>query len=263
MTPPSILGTPPLAALLHARRRIRRATGREFGMAHATRALARRIPAWQTLALEGPDGRPLLVDLREPADHLTCGWKALEHADPILSRLRDGDVVVDVGACIGVWSRAALARANLRALYAFEPGGGNGDLLDRNLVAYRQASYEPYAVGAEEREVQFTTSLGLGTNRVATDGAGPTRTVQMVTLNAWAARKEIRRIDVLKIDVEGHEPDVIRGGLATIAALRPAIWIELLPGAPRTALELLEGIGYRVSAVPGCDDYLAIHEGRP
>jgi FkbM family methyltransferase len=218
-------------------------------MAHATRALARMIPSWQEMPLEGPDGLPLHIDLRQVEGYFSNGYaNTLGHAEPVLSRLRDGDVVVDLGANVGVWSRAALARANLSRLYAFEPAGRSAELLDLNLHPYPHASCEPYAVGDSDGRVAFTTNLGSVLNHVTQPGRR-TKTVQMVALDNWAQRAGLERLDLMKIDVEGYEPAALRGAWNTISTYRPTIAIEWAPEHPRTALAMLEGIGYQLQAI--------------
>jgi hypothetical protein len=50
---------------------------------------------------------------------------------------------------------------------------------------------------------------------------------RFTTLDAYASAHAIDRLDYLKIDVEGHEAAVIRGGHRTIARTRPVCQIEL------------------------------------
>jgi len=51
-------------------------------------------------------------------------------------------------------------------------------------------------------------------------GAERGDTVAIVSLDAYCARKEIPRIDYLKIDVEGYETEVLRGARNVIAPAR-------------------------------------------
>ncbi|MBI2788432.1 MAG: FkbM family methyltransferase [Elusimicrobia bacterium] len=69
--------------------------------------------------------------------------------------------------------------------------------------------------------------------------------VRCVTLDEYA--KERRPPTVVKIDVEGGEKRLIAGGLATLRASRPAIAMEIWPGAN----------GERFS-LPACRDLLAL-----
>jgi FkbM family methyltransferase len=52
-------------------------------------------------------------------------------------------------------------------------------------------------------------------------------------------------IDLIKIDVEGHELEVLQGGIETIRRDNPVLLIEDNPEQREAIRELLEGVGYR------------------
>jgi hypothetical protein len=52
--------------------------------------------------------------------------------------------------------------------------------------------------------------------------------VPVTTLDAYVEAHCLIEPDLLKIDVEMHEPEVIEGALGVISSSRPAILIELL-----------------------------------
>jgi hypothetical protein len=75
--------------------------------------------------------------------------------------------------------------------------------------------------------------------------------IRAVTLDALAAARPDRRISVIKIDVQGAEPQVIAGALATIARDRPAILMELFGEGlaafgqtPAGMIDLMADLGY-------------------
>jgi len=47
------------------------------------------------------------------------------------------------------------------------------------------------------------------------------------TLDGFTARLGLQRLDFVKIDVEGAELHVLRGGHATIATLKPVVMVEV------------------------------------
>ena len=74
-----------------------------------------------------------------------------------------------------------------------------------------------------------------------------------ITLDDLVSRESLVRLDVIKLDVDGGEVDVLKGGRAALARLRPAIVLELCPYAldERGAsladlLKLLEEANYRL-----------------
>ncbi len=75
--------------------------------------------------------------------------------------------------------------------------------------------------------------------------------VQTETLDALADAHSLSRLDMVKIDVEGHEGKVLRGGLKTIRRFRPILIVEINPSAlsefgssPEEIVKLQTDLGY-------------------
>ena len=54
-----------------------------------------------------------------------------------------------------------------------------------------------------------------------------TPNIHVTTLDHYVKRKNINRIDLIKIDVEGYELNVLRGGIKSIEKFKPILFIEL------------------------------------
>lgn len=283
---PKILLKDPSVLFLHARRRFVRATGREMGFAHLTRLLAQLNESWQSLPVEGPDGEALYLDLRAKEGYFNQGFaNTTGHIGALLEFIEDGDVVFDVGANIGVWSRSVLARRRLSKLIAFEPWSQNFALLTKNLRGHTAVSCLPFAVGANTALARFSTDLGSLTNRVlaAETTSGSSVSVPMVTLDSWASENGIERLDVLKVDVEGAEADVFRGARELLRDHLPVVFFEYLDdpfeneGVTPESFAILSSLGYRIwsvlkdgtlaavadrSKAPRTNDYIAVPANR-
>jgi hypothetical protein len=69
--------------------------------------------------------------------------------------------------------------------------------------------------------------------------------VAVERLDALIERHAIDRLDLVKVDVEGHEPQVLDGMGTYLRRWRPTLLIEVLTDAAGAALEnRLEGLGY-------------------
>jgi hypothetical protein len=96
---------------------------------------------------------------------------------------------------------------------------------------------------------------GLGTLFQAEDRASQQEVIELTTLDDFAAREQLDRLDAIKIDVEGAELEVIRGGTATIQQFRPVILLEVsrvcLQAAGTSETHLLEHLSrwYRFELV--------------
>jgi FkbM family methyltransferase len=130
-------------------------------------------------------------------------------------------------------------------------------------------------LGDQANQERFGTSTAPDVARI---------TIPTDTLDALAAREHLAALDFIKIDVEGAEALVFRGGLSTLSRFRPAIYCELQPGRPEClgmtvhdVVKELADLGYRPHTfperaarptpcqgfVPGVRDYLFLHPTRP
>ena len=155
--------------------------------------------------------------------------------------LRDGDVFVDCGANIGVFTVAAALRVGHRGrVISFEPDTRTRQLLIDNVERHRvdrQVTVHDEAVGA--------TSGRLSFNEYANDvvsgffeapsypgEAAHTRDVDVVRLDDAVDGQ----IDLVKIDVEGYETAVLDGAQSLLKRSPDAILIvELNPAVLRHA----------------------------
>jgi FkbM family methyltransferase len=192
-----------------------------------------------------------------------------------LKRLvRPGDVVYDVGANIGLYSRFILQCFKASQVFAFEPIEGNRRLLEENLRSggrSAQLTIVPCAVGDQDGAADFqiddlTSNTGT-LDAVAHGVASESRTqyglppavvkVPVVRLDTMIETQKAVPADVLKIDVEGAEAMVLDGAAHLLSTRKPRLVVEL-HGAEiaRQVLDRLWSYGYH------CFGRIAIGEER-
>lgn len=140
--------------------------------------------------------------------------------------LRPGDVVVDVGANVGdTCIVCAQSVAPGGTVYSFEPHPRVYGWLQDNvrLNALGNAVLANLALGEGEGTVAFSDDRRDDMNRVVGEGGGQLH-VPVRTLDATLP--DLDRIALLKIDVEGFEIFVLKGGTRTLAKTR-AVHIEV------------------------------------
>lgn len=155
--------------------------------------------------------------------------------------LRPGDVFVDVGANIGVLMLLGARRVGPRgAVIALEPNPDvfrrlEAHVRDNGLghVRLRRSALGDSA-GVRTLSVPPTGNTGAGTLGVLPPRHGgyvlASYEVEVeVGDEALAGAPDAPMF--IKIDVEGHEPHVLRGLTRTIEARRPAVLIEINPAA--------------------------------
>jgi FkbM family methyltransferase len=134
----------------------------------------------------------------------------------VLHALRPGELFVDVGANVGVYSVIAAGAVGAEVI-AVEPVPVTHDRLQANLRLNRLPHVEAHHCGLadEPGELRFTTDLDC-MNRVAMpDETCPTRLVPVETLDRLCNG---RAPNMIKIDVEGYELPVLKGAAATLSS---------------------------------------------
>jgi FkbM family methyltransferase len=173
-------------------------------------------------------------DIRDAFEHF--GWKDPEMVDEFAGfmKLASGKKTLwDVGALFGVFSFAfALADPSRRSL-AFEPNPVSRGKLEECARLNPAAKVDAFglAVGLSgevvefERGFHFTAVAGLET-RPSAQNLTQTGTVSIDEL----VGKNFSPPDLIKIDVEGHEWEVLQGAKQLLQSCRPSLSIEIHPG---------------------------------
>ncbi|MDU8914165.1 FkbM family methyltransferase [Aestuariicoccus sp. MJ-SS9] len=125
--------------------------------------------------------------------------------------------MVDVGAHFGS-SLLPFARAGWQVV-AFEPDAANRARLERNLAAEPKIAefVEVLPVAVSDTEMQdvplYGSPISSGISGLSAfhESHAEVDRVSTTTLNKVLAKRGIKGVDFLKIDVEGHEMPVLRG----------------------------------------------------
>jgi FkbM family methyltransferase len=142
---------------------------------------------------------------------------------------------VDVGANVGFYTLCLAKRASRGGIHSFEPVPLNYHVLALNILANRLANVviNNCAVGDANGEVDFCIARDSAFSSLIDTGRKAvieTTKIPMVTLDSYCSEHNLPRIDILKVDVEGAEPAVVRGArsLLTDPERRPRlIMLEL------------------------------------
>lgn len=136
--------------------------------------------------------------------------------------------VVVVGAHLGAVVIPLAAHSRTPRVLAFEPSPRNHTLLTINLKLNGLANFvrvEKRAVGAQVSRATFReNATNTGNGSIAPDGSV---SVDVTTLDT-AVPADWEQIDLLVMDVEGHEVHALRGGAATLAKTR-YLYVEYAP----------------------------------
>jgi FkbM family methyltransferase len=173
-------------------------------------------------------GDKIYVDTRDtslaPHIMLEGDWETwVSNAFAAEMQSTKGAVVVDVGANVG-WYTLLACKLGAKKVFAFEPNPRMVELLKMSVavngykdrVSITQAACLAYAGAA----VFTVDPREVGGGHIGGAGAA-TSTVDTVRLDEVIPD----RVDIIKIDVEGYEPEVIAGA-AKLLESRPRIFLE-------------------------------------
>lgn len=162
-----------------------------------------------------------------------------------------GGTVIDVGAFVGTHALAFAHRVGEEGqVHAFEPQSRSFALLETNIRAngLNRVHLHHAAVGAAPGQAcldvmktdEAANFAGLGVRSAQSD-AGTFDEVAVVAIDSL----DLRRCDLIKLDVEGAEDAVLRGAVGTITRLKPVIYAECnsLADGARSFAELTS-LGY-------------------
>jgi len=155
--------------------------------------------------------------------------------EAFLKFVKARDVVVQAGGCCGMYPR--FYKNHFKEVYTFEPDPTNYYCLERN-CGVDGIYHQNVALGSEEKLVSLDAPTAPGEeNNVGmyTVNENP-GTVKMITIDSLGLRK----CDLIHFDLEGYEPEALKGAINLIEKCSPVIITERACGR-----EFLESIGYR------------------
>ena len=120
--------------------------------------------------------------------------------------LPDSDVVIDVGAHTGQWATHALCVNPNLNLFCIEPLRANFETLLQN-SKLSSAKCSQVALGSSHQDLL----MDRGTQSIHRVVSKDTEKTMQMTLDDFLSRENLSFVDYLKIDVEGHEFEVLKG----------------------------------------------------
>jgi FkbM family methyltransferase len=165
---------------------------------------------------------------------------ALEKYEPyetqlILKQAKSGDVVVDVGANIGYYTVLLADKiGKIGKVYAFEPDKTNFEILKKNIEVndLKNVVAINAAVGKTEGKLKLHKSEENFGDHKLYGNDREFETVKIINLDKYFSNE---KIDLLKIDTQGWEPEVIEGAKELIRKNKPVMFLEYSPASYKIA----------------------------
>ena len=172
-------------------------------------------------------------------DGLDSGNLNLRNVEPemlwLKNYLKKDAVFFDIGCNVGSYLRLVENILKPENTYAFEP---NQRLFKRLKHLFSKVNLFSIALSDENTEAEFKIPVIKGQEK---NSRGTLRTdfsenneerfiiekVKVQTFDSWILNKNISKIDLIKIDVEGNEMKTLRGAKESICHFAPILLVEM------------------------------------
>lgn len=239
----------------------------------------RMLPAWINWNLRGVGFKP---KVSQPLGGFVLGFRSFSEywgaiylvpADSEVAFIQrysgDAGVMIDVGANLGCMTLTMSRARPMLEVHCFEPSPETFAILQDNLRYNQAGKAHPHAmaVGASIGRTSFINSAETAYSNRMTDGLaatdGPVVEVDVISLDEFVSGLAVNEVAFLKVDVEGHEPEVIRGAADILKnkSCRCAL-IEL---CPRNLISVGSSMADLLTAVDevGFGLYFLMEDGSP
>jgi len=163
-----------------------------------------------------------------------------------LVKLKPGNVFVDVGAHVGKYSFYAAKQVGTNGLViAIEPHPKNAENLRKGIELNGLTNVEVVEKACSnysgtgfliEYELSARHELSMKPTRIK---------VKVDMLDNILQSLRINKVDMIKIDVNGHEHEVLEGSQKTLKSFKPAIIMEVMLENKQKVFQYLKNFGYK------------------
>jgi len=147
--------------------------------------------------------------------------------------------IFDIGANSGIYSLVAASLPGSAPVYAFEPNPLFFEWLSKNISIngrFFNIMGCRLAVGESDEFAAIQDYSQLGSSIE----------VDIISLDSFVEQHSIESIDLVKVDIEGMEPQFFKGGIKAITRFRPKMLVEVLTDEIGRKIEdQLRHISYR------------------
>lgn len=184
-------------------------------------------------------------------------WQGVQGGDRgevklLKSLLKPRDIFFDIGANIGVFSLLAAKRLVKGEVHAFEPSTEHLSKLKQNIRmnGFRNIIVNEFGLSSSlsKKKLYIPTNGNTGKASIYAERDSQEKFLEeditVQKLDDYVSRSNLKKVDILKIDVEGAELDVLDGARMTLKEHSPRILMEAdadhLSKANRTFEELID-----------------------
>ena len=171
--------------------------------------------------------------------------------------------IIDIGANIGNHTLFWANECSAKKIYAFEPMPYTFKILKKNIkINNLQERVQLYNIGLSEKEtkgvIKSFDKTNIGGTRLTEAPSDKKGNIKLKTLDSF--NFDDKKIDLIKIDVEGMDYLVLTGAIKTIKKYKPLILIESFPEEYNITKRILLALGYKIIKEFNSYEYLYAYD---
>ena len=167
---------------------------------------------------------------------------------------KDSICIFDIGANTGIYGLVAKTQNPNAKVFAFEPVSRVYEKLKYNCMLNNyNINCQEYAVSDKDGIAsiwdiptnEHTLSVTVNKNTAGTGNLVEEIKIRTITLSTFIENYNISRIDLMKIDVESHEVELLKGMGKYLNRMRPTMLMEIVSEEnAKKVEEILQGMEY-------------------
>ena len=168
--------------------------------------------------------------------------------------VKPGMVIMDVGANFGYYAiQMSRFVGSNGFVHAFEPSSRFRERLLEHirLNHCENIIVNGFGLSDKKQALQLQESVDTATLQWWYESTKPLRQeqIQLVTLDSYVEEHGINRVDFIKVDIDGHEPQFVTGATTTLKQFQPTILIEFMQLALKLNDHDVERLGHTLESL--------------
>ncbi|GAA4244653.1 FkbM family methyltransferase [Winogradskyella damuponensis] len=144
-------------------------------------------------------------------------------------KVKEGDIVLDAGANVGFLSLLFVNKIGKKGhVYAFEPDKINIGMMQDNFELNKFDGHYTICeelLWNEETYVDFSESGNVASSAIWFSDDSKIVKKKAITIDSWMNSAEIKKLDFIKMDIEGAEIQAMEGCVETLLKYKPNLAI--------------------------------------